>query len=42
MMKAQESGPNSHAPKKNCFYDLQSRVDQESSPDVVTSMLQVS
>ena len=29
------------APKKNHFYALPSRGEQESSPDVVTSMLQV-
>ncbi|KAH0784229.1 hypothetical protein KY290_003827 [Solanum tuberosum] len=38
--QAQASGPNPDAPKKNHFYALQSRGDQESSPDVVTDMLQ--
>uniref|UniRef100_M1BQ68 Gag-pol polyprotein n=1 Tax=Solanum tuberosum TaxID=4113 RepID=M1BQ68_SOLTU len=35
------SDSNSDAPKKNHFYALQSRGDQESSPNVVTGMLQV-
>ncbi|KAH0685720.1 hypothetical protein KY290_017248 [Solanum tuberosum] len=39
--QAQASGPNPDAPKKNHFYALQSRGDHESSPDVVTGMLQV-
>ncbi|XP_049406182.1 uncharacterized protein LOC125869789 [Solanum stenotomum] len=34
--QAQASGSNSDAPKKNHFYDLQSRCDQETSLDVVT------
>ncbi|KAH0658138.1 hypothetical protein KY289_026886 [Solanum tuberosum] len=34
-------GSNSSAPKNNRFYALQSRGDQESSPDVMTGMLQV-
>ena len=37
----QASSPNSNAPKKNHFYSLQYRVDQESSPNVVTRMLQL-
>ena len=36
----QASGSN-EAPKKNCFYALHSRGEQETSPDVVTSMLKV-
>ncbi|XP_015068638.1 uncharacterized protein LOC107013173 [Solanum pennellii] len=39
--QAQESGPYSAAPKKNCFYALHSRSDQEDSRDVVTGMSQV-
>ncbi|XP_049345423.1 uncharacterized protein LOC125809935 [Solanum verrucosum] len=35
------SGPNSDAPKKNRFYALQCRGDQESSPDILTGMLKV-
>ena len=49
MMKAQErenyqaraSTPKSDATKKKHFYALQSRGDQESSPDVVTGILQL-
>ena len=33
--------PSPNAPKKNRFYALHSRGDQEDSPDVVTGMLQV-
>ena len=33
--QTQESGLNSDAPKKNCFYALQSRGDHKCSPDVV-------
>ena len=39
--QAQESAPNPDAPKKNHFYALRSRGNQEDSPDVVTGMLQV-
>ena len=39
--QAQESGINSDAPKKKCFYALKSRGNEEVSPDVVTGMLQV-
>ncbi|XP_049358864.1 uncharacterized protein LOC125823545 [Solanum verrucosum] len=35
------SGSNFDAPKKNRLHTLQSRSDQEGSPDVVTVMLQV-
>ena len=37
----QSSRPTSDAPKRNYFYDLFSRGEQEESPDVVTGMLQV-
>ena len=37
----QVSSPSSNAPKKNRFYPLRSRGDEEDSPDVVTGMLQV-
>ena len=47
-MKSQEKGSgkaqpscSSDSPKKNCFYALRSRGDQETSPDVVTGMLKV-
>ena len=36
----QASGSN-EAPKKNLFYALRSRYEQETSPDVVTVMLKV-
>ncbi|KAH0727836.1 hypothetical protein KY290_003558 [Solanum tuberosum] len=39
--KVLPSGSNSDAPKKNRFYVVQSRGDQESFPDVVIGMLQV-
>ena len=39
--QVQESFPNPDAPKKNHFYALRSRDDQEESPNVVTGMLQV-
>ncbi|XP_049360778.1 uncharacterized protein LOC125825494 [Solanum verrucosum] len=39
--QAPPSGSNSNAPKQNRFYALQSRGDQESSPNVVTGMLKV-
>ena len=39
--KDQASGFNVDPPKKNCFYALRSRVEQESSSDVVAGMLQV-
>ena len=39
--QAQSSAPNHDAPKKNHFYVVQSRGDQESSPDVVIDMLQL-
>ncbi|XP_049354661.1 uncharacterized protein LOC125819236 [Solanum verrucosum] len=37
--QAQASGPNPDAPKKNRFYALQSRGDQDSSLDVVTAII---
>ena len=38
--QAQESA-SSEAPKKNCFYALRSRAEQETSPNVVTGLLNV-
>ena len=35
------SGPSSETPKINRIYAVKARVEQESSLDVVTSMLQV-
>ena len=40
-VQAQVSGP-CDAPKKNRFYSLRSRVEQETSPDVVTGVLKFS
>ena len=37
----QESGSQVDAPKKNHFYTLRSRREQETFPNVVTSMLKV-
>ena len=37
--QAQESCPNSDAPKNNHIYALRSRGDQKVSPDVVSNML---
>ena len=37
----QSSGPRFEAPKRNQFYALKARGEQENSPDIVTSMLQV-
>lgn len=39
--QAQESTANPYATKKNHFYALHSNKDQESSPDVVSGMLQL-
>ena len=39
--KDQSSAPSLEAPKKNHFYALRSRGEQEDSSDVVTAMLQV-
>ena len=49
MMKAQEmentqaqySAPNPETQKKNFFYSIFSRGDEEDSPDVITLMLQM-
>ncbi|XP_049394739.1 uncharacterized protein LOC125859037 [Solanum stenotomum] len=38
--QATPSGSNVDSPKKNSFYALKSRNDQEGSPDIVTDMLQ--
>ena len=37
--KTELSGPRSEAPKRNSFYALKTRGEQESSLDVVTYML---
>ena len=39
--QGQPNGPSSEAPKRNLFYALKVRGEQESSPDVVMGMLQV-
>ena len=39
--QAQASGSNVDDPRNNCFYSLRLRGEQESSPDVVTCILQV-
>ena len=39
-VQAQASG-SKEAPKKNCFYDLRSRGEQETSPNVVTGMFKL-
>ena len=39
--QAEASGSNFDVPKKNHFYTMLSKGDQEESPDVVTGMLQV-
>lgn len=39
--QAQASGPSSDALKMNHLYVIHSMTDQEKSPNVVTSMLQV-
>ena len=40
-IQAQPSGPSSETPKRNRFYTLKARSEQERSPNVVTCMLQV-
>ena len=39
--QAQISGLSSHAPKRNPFYALRSRDNQEESPDLLTGILKV-
>ena len=40
-IQAQPNGPNSEDPKRNLFYALKARGEQDSSPYVVTGMLKV-